>query len=145
ARLHGRRLFERGQVEFADAALGALYLLLILAPALLALSSQGGRPGPALGLGLAAHGLLLAPLCALLWARGVQSCVLAAEPADAAPAAGPRVAAPPDGADGERDAIATAAAEDGDGPPALYAAARRGEVERSLELLESGGYETAAP
>lgn len=142
ARLHSRRLFERGQVEFLDATLGALCVLLMLAPALVALTADGARGSPPLVLAIAVHGLLLAPLCALVLARRVQSCVLAEGEAPVQASAAP---APPASATVEPAAEPSepAAAE---GPRAqLYAAARRGDVERALALLADCDRASAAP
>lgn len=142
ARLHSRRLFERGQVEFLDATLGALCVLLMLAPALVALTADGARGSPPLVLAIAVHGLLLAPLCALVLARRVQSCVLAEGEAPVQASAAP---APPASATVEPAAEPSepAAAE---GPRAqLYAAARRGDVERALALLADCERASAAP
>jgi uncharacterized protein len=142
ARLHSRRLFERGQVEFLDATLGALCVLLMLAPALVALTADGASGSPPLVLAIAVHGLLLAPLCALVLARRVQSCVLAEGEAPVQASAAP---APPASATVEPAAEPSepAAAE---GPRAqLYAAARRGDVERALALLADCDRASAAP
>lgn len=137
ARLHSRRLFERGQIEFADATLGALYLLLMLAPALLALTVGAAGGGRLLVAAAAVHALLIAPLCALGLARRVQACALAAAAPDAAPVqVAPTLATPAPVAE-----LEAAAAVD-EPVSQLFAAARRGEVARSLELL--GGFEPGA-
>lgn len=148
ARLHGQRLHARGHIDFAAAAQGALWLLLMLGPALLALTTRPLAPPPGLVLAAVAHGLLLAPLCAWLWVRTVQACAQAegadtglplGEPTAVAAAAVPVV----------EDVAASDAQSDeidvGDDVLAqLYAAARRGEVERALALLDTAGLDLAA-
>lgn len=142
ARLHSRRLFERGQVEFLDATLGALCVLLMLAPALVALAADGARGSPLVVLAIAAHGLLLAPLCALVLARRVQSCVLAEgeAPVQASAAPAPTASATVEPAAGLSEPSATE-----DPRAQLFAAARRGDVERALALLADCDRATAAP
>lgn len=144
ARLTRQRLLERGHVDFGDITLGATCGVLQLGPALLALASEVGRSGGLPALAAAAHALLLAPLCALALARRVQACLVAAE-------ALPAVVAP------EETAIATIelplsarapgepAATADDPLAALFAAARRGEVERAVALLGALPPEPAAP
>jgi ankyrin repeat protein len=139
ARLHSRRLFERGQIEFADATLGALLLLLMLAPALLALTAGAAGRGGLFVVVAGVHALLIAPLCALGLARRVQACALAAV---ATPAAD---AAPAVSAEAVEPAIETEPAVIDEPVARLFAAARRGEVARSLELLADFDRESAAP
>lgn len=142
ARLHSQRLFERGQIEFPDATLGAFYLLLMLAPALLALIADGARAGGLAAIAVAAHAVLLAPMCALGLARRVQACALRTPES-------PPLAERPDA-----DLVAEPAAGiervepsgTDDSPLAqLFAAARAGDVERALALLGGIDRETAAP
>lgn len=143
ARLHSQRLFERGQIEFADATLGAVYLVLMLAPALVAVTMDSARNGGLVALAIAAHAVLLAPLCALGLARRVQACALAAvesPPLAERPTAGLGEPLSPQSAE---NAESTAAADD---PLAqLFAAARRGDVERALALLEGFSRDSPAP
>jgi len=148
AHLQAQRLFEHGWIGLPAAAAGAALLLLQLAPALLALSAHGGRPSAWLTVGLAAHALLLAPLAALALARLVQSRLLAAQAAPEADAEAEALQAMTPAAAVD---AANAAAADAE-PPApedslgqLYSAARRGDVERALALLESGGFDSAEP
>lgn len=143
ARLHSRRLFERGQVEFADATLGALYLLSMLAPALLALTSGAAHGTGLLPIAVALHALLVAPLCALGLASRVQACALA--PVEGTPTIEPSVATadapcPPAEAMAVEPTVATE-----DSTYQLFAAARRGDVERALELLTGFDRNLAAP
>ncbi|SDE06773.1 ankyrin repeat domain-containing protein [Aquimonas voraii] len=141
ARLTRQRLLERGHFDFGDITLGAACGVLQLGPALLALSTEVGRSGGLPALAAAAHALLLAPLCALALARRVQACLAAAEalPAVANPAepTAPAVELPL--------APSQPATTPDEPVAALFAAARRGEVERAAALLAALGPEPAAP
>jgi hypothetical protein len=144
ARLTRQRLLERGHFDFGDVTLGAVCSVLQLGPALLALGSEVGRSGGLPALAAAAHALLLAPLCALALARRVQACLTAAE-------ALPAVASPAEtAASAIERPLATCAPGEPSAPSddpvaALFAAARRGEVERAVALLAALGPEPAAP
>lgn len=144
ARLTRQRLLERGDFDFGDITLGAACLVLQLGPALLALASEAGRSGGLPALAASAHALLVAPLCALALARRVQACLAAAESAPAAePAAeAPSAAREPQPALAESSEPPTAI----DDPViALFAAARRGDIEGALALLAEIAPTPAAP
>lgn len=143
ARLQRRLLGERGTVGPARAAVGAVLLMLLLVPPLLAFALPR-PPGPDLvGLLLAAHLLVLAPLLALGLAQLATAILVDA----AVPMA--LVAVEPDPlAQAAEEAVAVKLASDVrvlDPVEALYTAARGGQVERALELLDRLPKDPAAP
>jgi ankyrin repeat protein len=147
ARLHSQRLFNRSQVSLGQSSAGGLLVLLLLLPPLLALDAiDVGQAGPWTW-ALALHLLLIAPLAALGLARLVQTIAV-----EAAQASTPRFTEP--GA--SSSALAETMVLPSELPAelaelagliqaapidALFAAARSGDSERALALLQ--GFEAA--
>ncbi|MCG6118732.1 MAG: ankyrin repeat domain-containing protein [Aquimonas sp.] len=143
ARLQRRLLGERGAIGPARGAVGAVLLLLLLVPPLLAFALPKPPGTDLMGLLLAAHLLLLAPLLALGLAQLATAILVDA----AVPMA--LVAVDPDPlAQAAEEAAAAKVASDVrvlDPVEALYTAARAGQVDRALELLPRLPNPPAAP